>query len=313
MIRKLEVSTPSVLRPLLWGMLSVCTLSAQVSVWTHHNDNFRTGANLSETQLTTSNVTASSFGKLFSYSVDASIYAQPLYMPNIPIAGKGTHNVVYVATMNDSVYAFDADANAGAPLWFVNYTNPSAGITAIPQNDIQSKPNVSGTIGIMGTPVIDMTARTMYLVARTKENGSYVERLHALDITSGAERPNSPAVIQGSVPGTGYDSAGGVVQFNPKTENQRAGLTLTNGKLVIAFGGLDDDFDPYHGWVMTFDPSTLQRLAVFNTSSNGRRAGIWASGSAGAVDTNGNIYFTTGNGTWDGAKGLGDTVMKLDP
>ncbi|MBV8829198.1 MAG: hypothetical protein JO108_08180, partial [Acidobacteriaceae bacterium] len=175
-----KFSSGATLYPLLWGFLSVSNISAQVTVWTHHNDNIRTGANLNETQLTVSNVNVNSFGKLFSYSVDASIYAQPLYIPNVAIASKGTHNVVYVATMNDSVYAFDADANVGSPLWLVNFTNPGAGITAIPGTDIQTASNVSGTVGIMGTPVIDTVAGTMYLVARTKENGTYVQRLHAL-------------------------------------------------------------------------------------------------------------------------------------
>jgi hypothetical protein len=299
--------------PILCSFFSLCHLSAQVSVWTHHNDNYRSGANLNEIQLNTSTVNANSFGKLFSYSVDASVYAQPLYLSNISIPGKGTRNVLYVATMNDSVYAFDADTNVGGPLWFVNFTNPSAGITAIPGTDIQTAPNVSGSVGILGTPVIDTAAGTIFLVARTKENGAYVQRLHALDVTSGAERPNSPLVIQASVPGTGYDGVGGTIQFNPKTANQRSGLTLANGKLVIAWGGLDDDFDPYHGWVMTFDPVTLQRLAVFNTSPNGRRAGIWESGSAAPVDAYGNVYYTTGNGSWDGVTEYGDTMLRLDP
>ena len=289
---------------------------AQVSVLTQHNDLLRTGSNLAESQLTTGNVNVNTFGMLFSYPVDASVYAQPLYVPSVQISGKGTHNVVYVATMNDSVYAFDADTNNGPnanPLWSVNYTNPGAGVTAIPSTDIQTSPNVSGPMGIMGTPVIDRSTGTMYLVARTLETGVYVQRLHAIDITSGAEKFGGPVTIQASVPGTGYDSSNGVVQFNPMTANQRCGLALTNGRVVIAWGGLDDDFDPYHGWVMTFSASTLQRLAVFNTSSNGSRAGIWESGSAPPVDANGNVYFTTGNGTWDASNSFGDSMLKLNP
>ncbi len=291
-------------------------LNAQVSVWTHHNDNSRTGANLNETQLNTTNVKTGTFGKLFSQTVDASIYAQPLYLQNISIPGKGTHNVVYVATMNDSVYAFDADNNAGAnasPLWSVNFTNPTAGITAVPGTDIQTSPNVSGPVGILSTPVIDQSSGTMYLIARTKENGAYFHRLHALDITTGAEKFGGPVLVQPTVSGTGYDASGGQIHFNPKTANQRAALTLVNGRLIIAWSAIDDDVDPYHGWVISYNPTTLQVLNVFNTTPNGSRGGIWQSGSGAAVDAAGNVYFTTGNGDWNGSSNFGNSVFKLNP
>jgi hypothetical protein len=256
------------------------------------------------------------FGKIFSYPVDASIYAQPLYMPSVNIPGKGVHNVVYVATMNDSVYAFDADSNAGlsaSPLWQVNFTDPVAGITAVPGTDIQTAPNVSGPVGIMGTPVIDQSSGSMYLVARTKENGSYVQRLHALDITSGAEKFGGPVVIQGAVAGTGYDSSSGTVTFNPMTANQRPALALTNGRIVVAWGGLDDDFDPYHGWVMVFEAATLRQLSIYNTTPNGSRGGIWQSGTGIPIDAGGSVYLATGNGAWDGVTNFGDTIFKLNP
>ena len=211
----------------LWvGMFAIETASAQVNVWTHHNDNGRTGANLNETRLNASTVNVDQFGKLFSDPVDADIYAQPLVIQGVGVAGKGTHNVVYVATMNNSVYAFDADSNQGTnaqPLWQVNFNNPAAGITPVPAAEVANSPNIRnpGPVGVMGTPVIDQSTNTLYLVARTKENGSYMQRLHALDIASGAEKFGGPILIQASVSGSGDDSVGGVVSFNPKTQNQR--------------------------------------------------------------------------------------------
>ena len=298
----------------LWLMTPYLCL-AQVSVLTYHNDNFRTGTNLNEVQLSTSNVGINTFGMSFSYPVDASIYAQPLYVPSVNIPGKGAHNVVYVATMNDSVYAFDADSNAGSnaePLWYVNFTDPAAGITAVNSVDIEHSPNVSGPVGIMGTPVIDPTSATIYLVARTVESGSYVQRLHALDITSGAEKLSGPVIIQASAVGTGYDSVNGVISFNPVTANQRAALALGNGEVIIAWGGFDDDFDPYHGWVMAYDATTLQQVSVYISTPNGSRGGFWQSGTGIPIDGSGNLYVTSGNGDWDGVTNFGDTMLKLN-
>src|SRR6516162_9555239 len=286
----------------------------QVSVLTYHNDNMRTGANLAETQLSNATVSANTFGMLFNYPVDASIYAQPLYLPSVNIPGKGVHNVVYVATMNDSVYAFDADSNTAsnaAPLWYVNFTNPAVGITAVNSENIEAAPNVSGPLGIMGTPVIDASSGTLYLVARTVENGSYAQRLHALDITSGTEKFGGPVMIQASVAGNGYDSVNGVVSFNPMTANQRAALALSDGELVIAWGALDGDFDPYHGWVMAYNATTLQQVGVYNSTPNGSRGGFWQSGTGIPIDASGNAYVTSGNGDWDGAMNFGDTMLKL--
>src|SRR5688572_1982176 len=206
------------------------TLAASVNVLTYHNDNARTGVNPNETVLTPANVSSNSFGKLFTQPVDGPVYAQPLYVSDLTIPGKGTHNVVFVATMHDSVYAFDADSNSGsnaAPLWKRSFLNPAAGITAVPTTD--AGPDCQtfvGEIGIVGTPVIDGASGTLYLVARTKEpstNGPglvQVQRLHALDIKTGNDRTNSPVVIQAAVTGTGVGSVNGMVHFNPARELQ---------------------------------------------------------------------------------------------
>jgi hypothetical protein len=284
---------------------------AQLAVWTHHNDNLRTGANLSETLLNTGNVKVNQFGRLFSYAVDADIYTQPLYVPGVSIPGNGTHNVVYVATQNDSVYAFDADSNAGAnaqPLWQVNFTNPGLGVTAVPVADVgdPASGNIRrpGPIGIMGTPVIDLGTGTMYLVARTKENGSYFQRLHALDIATGAEKFGGPVTIQATVSG---------VAFDPRVQNQRPGLALDHGVVYVAWSA-HDDFGNYHGWVMGYQASTLQQTGVFNATPTGSQGGIWQSGQPPAFDANGNLYLMTGNGTFSmplGGQDVSESFIKL--
>ena len=303
-------------------ILSGVASGPQFSVWTHHNDNARTGANLSETQLNTSTVNSSQFGKLFSYAVDADIYAQPLIIPAVSIAGKGVHNVLYVATQNDSVFAFDADGNSGSnaqPLWQVNFTDPAQGVTPVPVADVgdPSSGNIRrpGPVGIMGTPVIDQSTGTMYLVARTKETGSgttnYVQRLHALDITTGAEKLGGPKVIQASVSGTASDGIGGMVSFNPRTQNQRPGLALAQGKVYIAWGS-HDDVDPYHGWVMAYDAATLAQLGVYCATPDGDKTGIWQSGQPPSIDGAGNVLVMTGNGDFDGTRNFGESILKLN-
>jgi hypothetical protein len=284
---------------------------AQVSVWTHHNNNQRTGANLNETVLNTSNVNVNQFGRLFSQSVDADMYGQPLVVPGVNIPGKGAHNVVYVATQNDSVYAFDADSNAGTnaqPLWKVNFTNAAAGITAVPAVDVTASNSGNirrpGPIGIMGTPVIDLSTGTMYLVARTKENGSYFQRLHALDITTGAEKFGGPVAIQATAAGN---------TFNPMTQNQRPGLALDHGIVYIAWSS-HDDMVPYHGWVIGYQASNLQQTGVFNDTPNGTQGGIWQSGQPPAFDASGNLYLMTGNGTFSmpsGGSDVSESFVKL--
>ncbi|MBZ5626105.1 MAG: hypothetical protein LAQ69_46580, partial [Acidobacteriia bacterium] len=311
--------TFSLLFSCLWlGFFTLGNAWAQVSVWTHRYDNARTGANLAETQLNVSNVNPNQFGKLFSYAVDADIYTQPLVIQNVSIPGKGTHNAVYVATNNNSVYAFDADNNQGAngvPLWQVNFNGP--GVTPISASDVSTFNSIRtpGPIGIMGTPVIDQTTGTMFLVARTKEttgsNVAYMQRLHALDIHTGAEKLGGPVVIQASVTGTGYDNVGGRVSFNPLTENQRAGLALANGNVYIAWASYGDG-DPYHGWVMAYSATTLQQTGVYCITPDGQRAGIWQSGQPLSVDATGNLYVATGNGTFDGTRNFGESVLKLN-
>ncbi len=290
-------------------------LSAQVQVTTQHNDNFRTGQNLSETILTPAVVSSSQFGKIFSVVVDGKVYGQPLYMPNVTIPGKGVHNVVYIVTEHDSVYAWDADSNTGqnsAPLWAVSFISPAHGITTVSSSDINCS-SVGPEVGITATPVIDPSNNTMYILAQTKENGNFVHRLHALDITSGAEKFGGPVVIQASYPGTGDGSQGGMINFDPLNHLARSGLLLSNGNIFIAWASNCDD-DPYHGWLMAYDESNLHQTAVWMASPNGRRGGIWTSGAGLSADAAGNVYIPIGNGTFDTSgqvSDFGDSIVKL--
>jgi hypothetical protein len=294
------------------GLVLVCGSFAQVSVTTFHNDGSRSGQNLSETALAPQNVNSSTFGKLFSYPLQGHVYAQPLYVPNVLINGV-PHNVVYVASEHDVVYAFDADSNVGKnanPLWSRSFTTPDGAVTTIPSSDLGC-PDLVPEIGITGTPVIDLSSLTMYLVVRTKESGAYKMRLHALDVTSGAERAASPVDIAASVPGSG--DGGTTVTLNTLTQNQRAGLVLSNGILYIGYASLCDT-SPYHGWLLAYDPRTLKQSAAWNSTANGYGGGIWAGGSAPAVDANGSLFFATGNGTFDAPSGgvdYGDSVVRM--
>jgi len=283
-------------------------LPAQVSVLTYHYDNTRSGQNTQETVLAPANVNSSQFGKLFSVSVDGYVYAQPLYVANLNIAG-GTHNVVFVATEHDSVYAIDADN--GTLYWQQSFINPAAGITTVSSSDASCNDLVP-EIGITSTPVIDPSSNTIYVVAKTKENGSYVQHLHALDLATHAEKFGGPVVVQATVNGTGDGSSGGTVSFDPLRQHNRPGLLLENGHIVIGWASHCDN-GPYHGWVMSYNASTLAQEAVLNTSPNGGLAGIWMAGDGLAVDANGNLYFSTGNGTYDGATSFGDSIVKLSP
>src|SRR5206468_12954538 len=205
-------------------------VSAHPGVFTHHNDNARTGQNLGETVLTPANVNSSTFGKLFSYQTDGIAHASPLYVANVSIPAAGVRNVVYVATEHDSVYAFDADGRSSSPLWKVSFIDPAAGVTTVPSGDTGECCDIAPEIGITGTPVIDPGTRTLYVVAKTKEGPtSYFHRLHALDLATGAEKLGGPVVIQASVAGTGIGSQNGSVPLDALHENQRTGLLLYNG------------------------------------------------------------------------------------
>jgi len=285
-------------------------------VFTYHNDNLRTGQNLNETTLTWANVNQAQFGKKFSYLLDGIAYASPLYVANVSIPGQGVHNVVFVATEHDSVYAFDADGLSPNPLWKVIFINPAAGVTTVPAADTGECCDIAPEIGITGTPVIDQGTGTLYVVAKTKEGTNYVQRLHALDITTGAEKFGGPVVIQASVPGVGDGNDGnGNVPFNALRENQRPALLLSNGVVYIGFASHGDNA-PYHGWVLGYDATNLQRVMAYNNTPNGGDGGIWQSGGGLAADSAGNIYFVAGNGTFDANTGgvdYGESVEKISP
>jgi len=295
-------------------LLFALQAAAQVRVLTGLYDNARTGQNLQETVLTPQNVNSSSFGKLFSWPVDGDVYAQPLYLPGVQVPGQGTRNLVLIATEHDSVYAFDADATTGsAPVWHVNFLNASKNITSAGSNQIGCNDMIP-EVGITGTPVIDPASGTMYLVAATSENGTIVNRLHALDVATGTEKPGSPVLIQARTAGTGAGSSNGFVSFNAAVERQRSALLLLNGALYINWASYCDH-GVYHGWVMSYDAQSLTQLSVFCSTSNGSEGGIWESSSGPSTDSSGNIYEATGNGTFDGDSGgldWGDSVLRLN-
>ncbi len=293
------------------------------SILTGRDDNGRTGQNTNESILTPANVNSNRFGRLFSHALDGYMMAQPLVLANVFIPGRGIHNLLFAATENDSVYAFDADNGAGpnaAPIWRVSFINPAAGIlplqTAI---DLQasSSPGFYGPkVGISGTPVIDPATGTIYAAAKTREvtDGvtNFVYRLHALDVTTGAEKFGGPVVIEGSVFGVGDGFEGfGTVNFSAFKHMNRPALLLANGVLTVTFTS-HQDFPPYHGWAFAYNAYTLQQLGIFNTTPNGSAGGIWQASSGPAADADGNIYFETGNGTFDAYnQNYGDSVVKL--
>jgi len=306
---------------LLFVLLCSCARgsSAQINITTERYDQSRLGANLNETQLNTSNVNVNTFGKLWSYQVSGSVYAQPLYVQNVTIPGKGTHNVLYVVTMNDIVYAFDADSSSNTPLLSLDLTTQVAGSTPVPITDIVGPGlNIVGNVGIESTPYIDLPTNTMYLVARTKEsadtcgtvNGNYCQRLHALDITTFAEKFGGPVVVQGSVLGTGNASVGGTLAFDPKIHNQRSSLALASGQISIAWASHEDE-NPYHGWVMSYNASNLQQTGIWCSTPDGFMAGIWMAGRGPAVDASGNVYYMVGNGDWNGTRNFGESMLKF--
>jgi outer membrane protein assembly factor BamB len=270
------------------------TPGAQNGYLTWKFDNQRTGLQPSETTLTPANVNAGQFGEKFSNPIDGWAYAQPLYVPNVTIAGV-KHNVVFVATEHATVFAFDADT-AGPPLWKTSFLGP--GITTVQTGDNHEIP-VQPEVGITATPVIDSGSGTIYALAQTVENGVARNKLHALDITSGAEKPGSPAVLS--------DPA-----FDDKQEFERSALLLANGNVYTAFASYGD-IQPYKGFMFAFNASTMAKVGVWNVTPTGTEGGIWMGASGPAADANGNIFVASGNGTWDGVNDFGQSVVKLDP
>jgi hypothetical protein len=285
----------------------------QNDVLTQHNDNTRSGLNANETLLTPATVTASKFGKLFTHAVDGIIVGQPLYASNVLMNDGQMHNVVYVATQHNTVYAFDADSTQGnnaSPLWSVSLND---GGTPDPISDYGCTGTHYTEIGIMGTPVIDPGKTTLYVVAKTvtgtSSNSVRNFSLHALDITTGNELLGGPVIITGTAP-----SSDGSGTFNPIFQMQRPALLLQNGVVYIGFGGNGCDVYAYNGWLFAYNSQTLQQGSAFLVTPSGRQGSIWQGGSGPAADADGNVYVATANGTYDGLQGnndFGDSILKM--
>jgi hypothetical protein len=273
--------------------ITVSSSGTALNYTTWKNDNGRTGQQSNETILTPANVNSNTFGILFSDSVDGYVFAQPLYLASQTMTN-GVHNVVFVATEHDSVYAFDAD-QAGSPLWKTSLL-PS-GATTVPQALVQS--TIYPENGVTGTPVIDPSTGTLYVVAETLENNNVVYRLHALSVITGKEQGGSPVVINTS-------------GWQPMEQNQRPGLLLANGNVYIAFGS-HGDIQPYHGWIFAYSAVSLAQVAVWNVTPTASEGAIWMSGSGLAADSSGNIYAMTSNGNWNGTSNFSDSFVKLSP
>jgi hypothetical protein len=295
-------------------VLCVCLLvpslaSGQTQVLTEHNDVSRSGANTNETLLTPANVNFNTFGKLFTQSVDGYVVGQPLYLSAVRFPDGSTHNVVYVATQHDSVFAFDAD-NLQTPLWNVSFINPAAGITTVPISDYGCGGTLFTEIGIVSTPVIDPAAGTLFVLAKTLENGAYIFRIHALSVTTGAD-VIPPTVITASV-----STNNGTLQFNPAVQMQRPALLLENAAIYIGFGSNGCDTYAYNGWLLAYDATSLQQVGAFVTTPNGKQGAIWQAGGGPAADVDGTIFLATGNGTFDantGGSDYGDSFLHLSP
>jgi hypothetical protein len=304
--------------------------AAGTDVLTYHNDNSRTGANLNETTLTPQNVNASDFGKLFRYTIDGYVYAQPLVVSQVRMGDGQLHNVLVVATENDSVYALDANDPTAGPrhngvLWQDSFIDPAHGVTPVPFQDVEIN-DIQPVLGITGTPVIDRATDTVYVVTRVKSQPKgasgphYVTEFHALDLRSGKEKDGGPTTVGDttlnpdgsftnktpiSVPGTGAGSDKGMIEFNALRENNRPSLALDTkvpghpDGVVFAGFGSQGDFDSYHGWLVGFDAKTLKIVTVYNTDPNGGLGAIWWGGAAPSVASNGDLIFSTGNGTFD--------------
>lgn len=290
-------SLPSLASATLFLLWTVPCVAGSVSVVTYHNDNARDGVNLNETTLNLSNVNSRQFGKLFAVSVDGQIYAQPLYVPNVTISGH-EHNVVYVATENDTVYAFDGD-HSGAPLWKKHLA------TAVSNHDQEG---ISPILGITSTPVIDTTTGTMYVVTDGNENGHRTFRLHALSITTGAEKFGGPVVVTGTVEGDGWDSHNGRITLETSCYQRNAlAIDPASNAVYISFGHC------HHGWILAYDKASLHQTAIWNATPAGAGGGLWNGGGAPAIDdSTGDIYTITGVDLGDPAPDYNDSAMRLN-
>lgn len=298
-----------------WMIVCVFSLAAKAQMTTSQYDNARTGAYLHETALMPQNVNPQRFGKIFTLKVDGDVYAQPLFLAGVEIPGKGRHDVVFIATEHDSVYAFDAYGNPSTPLWHVSFL--TSGTSTIPARAVQC-PFIVPEVGITSTPVIDARTGTLYVLARTQQghmltSNAYHQQLHALAVTTGVEKFGGPTEISASMHGRGAGSAGGNLTFEPLRENPRAALLLANGTVYLSWAS-SCDVGPYHGWVMAYDAQSLKQQAVWNASPDADDSGIWASDTGPAADKDGNVYVATGNGVFDAANGgrdYGDSLLKL--
>ena len=315
---------------------STVAVTDLAGVFTYHNDLARDGANLQEYALSSSTVKTATFGKLFACSVDGAVYTQPLWVPGLNIGG-GIHNVIFVATQHNSLYAFDADASPCVKYWQVSLIDTlhggTAGEKSIVWQDVgYCYGDVYPEVGVTGTPVIDPATSTIYVVSASEiagansgncslPAGTFYHRLHAIDLLTGSEKFNAPVTIAASVPGTGDGSVGGTVSFNSQLHHNRSGLALANGTVYVAFAA-HEDATPYHGWVIAYSASNVQnQTAVFNTTPNGLNGadgGIWGGGGAPAIDSGGDVYVSTGNGDFDEAPpppnyDYGDSLLRLHP
>jgi hypothetical protein len=285
---------------------------SQVNVTTYKYDSARTGQNVRETILSPASVSGGNFHRIFTASLDGYVYAQPLYVSGLNgvaggMSGKA-YDVVFTVTEHDSVYALDADSTnpAGSILWHHTYLGAGEAPVSAPA-DI-SCGDLVPEVGITSTPVIDINSSTMYFVTKSKEaNNSLVQRLHAISLLDGSEKFGGPITIEGQTP----DST---VRFDALRQFNRAALLLDAGKVIIGWAS-HCDVQPYHGWVMAYDSSTLKQLAVFTTTPNGSEGGVWMSGGGIAADAQHRIFFSTGNGDYDGAanQDYADTILRLDP
>ncbi|MGC2401028.1 MAG: PQQ-binding-like beta-propeller repeat protein [Acidobacteriaceae bacterium] len=279
----------------VWFLAAGCTCAISQEVLTYHYNNARTGTNYAESTLTLTNVNSASFGKLFTLAADGLVDAEPLYLSAVPVPGNGTHNLLIVATEHDSVYAYDADT--GAKIWQIS-TLQSGETTS----DDRGCDQVTPEIGITSTPVISRPAGSngvIYVVAMSKDSsGDYHQRLHALDATTGAELYKGPVEITAKYPGTGDNSSGGYVVFDPAQYKERSGLLLLNGEVYLTWAS-HCDIRPYTGWIMGYNATTLTQTTVLNITPNGNEGAVWGSGAGLTADTLGNIFFLDGNGTFD--------------